>query len=164
MVTREHVAQQQHSTEQRTTARLHAWTAQLGANEDRSTLASLGLRRGIEHHITVRSRLKEGDWVRSLQGANCRFRPMRERLPARTPVDARQPVSPSARRPSWLAAPGLQASRPPYSRSRARVAVSLPPTHEVRLGRIGRRHVSSPDIALCVVRRSYTCRIFHPFF
>ena len=44
------------------------------------------------------------------------------------------------------------------------LAVSLHTTHEVRIDRIGRRHVSPPDIALCVARRSCTCRIFHSFF
>jgi len=63
--------------------------------------------------------------------------------------------------PGWLLSACKRAGR---NSSRARLAVSLLTTHEVRLGRIGQRHVSSPDIALCVVRRSYTCRIFHPFF
>jgi hypothetical protein len=56
--------------------------AAVSSNEDRRTLASLGLLPDIEHHIRVRSRLKKGDWVRSLQAA---FQSMRDRLPARTP-------------------------------------------------------------------------------
>lgn len=124
------------------------------SNEDRRTLARLGHLRGIEHHkseITAR-----GGRLGAVT-ASCCFTSMHDRLP---PSNARLPASD----PGWPLSACKRAGR---NSSRARLAVSLSYyfiyTHEVRIGRIGQRHVSSPDIALSVVRRSYTCRFFHSY-